>query len=273
MCLLCVRMPGADINIEYLRNANCNNPDGSGFAILRSDLSGIDTFCSMDGELTIAKYVEAVERDPECWSMFHARYATHGTETVDNVHPFRVGSSKKTVLAHNGILPVSVPKGSKRSDTRIFAENILPSMGLGVLDDRHDFAALENWAAGSKIAVFSIDPRLVNNIYIVNEEDGHWSNGTWWSNSGYMSRWGFGGRSIYSYSPATCTESFNTDAELERMYQEGRCAVCDNIISTDYLEMDMCDWCNSCVNCIDQVGMDCMCYVPNRNQITLEYAE
>lgn len=269
MCLLCVRMPNAPVNVEYLKNANSNNPDGSGYAILRSDLSGIDTFCSMDGDVTIAKYVEAVERDPECWSMFHARFSTHGTETVDNVHPFRVGGSKKTVLAHNGILPVDVPRGSKRSDTRIFAESILPNMGLGVLDSKSEYAALERWCAGSKLAIFSIDPRLNNNVYIVNEELGHWKDGTWWSNNGYSFCWSrFGDGYSFKYDRVHGTEI--AEPTVEEPLFSGICSVCDNLLSDNSYDDDICQSCNACLECGNDYHV-CMCRIPARSQELFKY--
>lgn len=273
MCLLCVRMPNAPVNEEYLRNANSNNPDGSGFAILRSDLSGIDTFCSMDGEVAISKYVQAIERDPECWSMFHARYSTHGTETVDNVHPFRVGGSKKTVLAHNGILPVGVPKGSKRSDTRIFAESILPNMGITVLDSKQEYAALEKWCAGSKLAIFSVDTRLNNNVYILNEDAGHWADGTWWSNSGYSFCWSrsVGGYS-FKYDRVHGTEIVEADdlSSHEKPLYDFNCPMCKNVLDDSAYDDDICKSCNICLECGDDYYV-CMCRVPSRSQELIKY--
>lgn len=275
MCLLCVRMPNAEVNPQYLRNANENNPDGSGFAILRSDLSAIDVFCSMDGDLAIIKYLEAIERDPECWSMFHARYATHGTSTCENVHPFRVGGSRKTVLAHNGILPVSVPKGSKRSDTRIFAESILPNMGLGVLDTKYDFEALSDWCAGSKIAIFSIDERLSNNIYIVNEELGDWENGTWWSNSGYKHSFAslYRSRSC-GYDPVHGREyatSEPVDETVSPYDNHGACEICMNYLGESDYRDGVCGFCNSCLECFESIVSNCMCYTGSSAHAQLTY--
>jgi len=266
MCLLCVRMPDTPVNTEYLANANANNADGFGFAILRSDLSAIDTFCTMDGDLAISKYVEAVERDPKCWSMYHARLATHGSETVENVHPFRVGGSKKTVLAHNGILPI--PASGKRSDTRIFAESILPSMGLDSLDDSRATNALEKWCAGSKIAIFSIDPRLKHNIYILNEDDGQWDKeGTWWSNNSYSYRWGFGGYGSCRTTnfPLIGSTSKNEPADDASMYDDV-CLICKAFLYDDDYEMVLCGTCQCCLDCAENIE-DCLCYVPTRTRL------
>lgn len=262
MCLLCVRQPGADVNVQYLRNANCNNSDGSGYAILRSDMSAIDVFRSMDGEETIHNYMKAIDKDPECWAMYHARFSTHGTNSVDNVHPFKVGGSKNTVLAHNGILPVSIKPGSKHSDTRVFAERVLPAMGLGILDDRHAFAALEQWCAGSKVALFSLDNRLNNNIYIVNEHLGHWENGTWWSNNGYKFSWSYM-KDVDRVHGVTTIGNPPSDIGDESIY-ETKCTICKYAYDDDDYNLGMCLSCGQCMECFEFVDDDCICHVPER---------
>ncbi len=184
MCLLTFMPKGITISYEHARRAATSNPDGFGFAIHTGN--AILTDHDMNFERLWTRFLDA-RTVQQGAAMFHFRIATHGTVNTDNCHPFYVGEDTQSVLGHNGMLPIAVPVNESRSDTRLFAEIVLPHCG-GVerLDDDKFFAELEAWSAGSKLVIMTINPATKYDYYIVNEKDGHWhSDGVWYSNSSY----------------------------------------------------------------------------------------
>lgn len=273
MCLLCVFEPGASPTREELENSAASNPHGFGYAFLMNDR--IVTGRGMDAKDVIDRFMRIREGFPDVWAMFHARYATHGTTNKSNCHPFRVDNDPNIVLAHNGILPIDVPRHENRSDTRIFADDHLPNY-LEWLDDAEGFELLESWASGNKIAVFSLDKRLENNVYIINEHLGHWDNGRWWSNSSYKSSpytgkygsiraygWDDDGfyPSISDYQKCD-VESRNEITEWWKRSESQSCLYCRSMLSNQEWNWGYCDTCKSCLECAMDI-IDCECYRNN----------
>ena len=134
MCLLVVCNPNSTPSKDDLKMGACKNPHGFGFAIDTG--SGIISERSMSAKKSIARFLELREQYPNGYAMWHARYATHGVKNELNCHPFKVAGEYDTYLAHNGVLDIHIPKGDKRSDTRIMAEELLPRLGgVSALDD------------------------------------------------------------------------------------------------------------------------------------------
>lgn len=255
MCLLMVAQAGATPKDSYLRCACNNNPDGFGYAIHAGD--EIVTGRGMNWSAVVDEYYDTLSKYPDSWSMFHARLATHGLETEANCHPFKVGGTSDIILAHNGILPLSLPKRDSRSDTRYFAEVILPRWAKKagsiskVLDNRKKFKELEKWAKGNKLAIFSTFDRLKKPVYIVNESLGTWDDGIWWSNSSHKDvyRW------VYSNEPLG---SVTTKDDVIPW----NCYLCSTPISDDTIDDGFCSNCFSCLDCYELFDSDCMCYTP-----------
>jgi glutamine amidotransferase len=169
--------------MDRFKTAAKANPDGFGFAI--STGKSIVTCHSMDFEEVANKFIDMRPKH-NGHAIFHFRWATHGSETVSNCHPFFLGGDKQSVVGHNGILPVAIPKGDVRSDTKVFAQDIMPSVGgIHALDDRAYREKLEAWAKGSKLVFLTTDEDAKNDYYILNEKDGHWDKDMWWSNYSY----------------------------------------------------------------------------------------
>lgn len=184
MCLLVVCDKGSTPSREELQQGATTNPHGFGFAIIAGDK--IISERTMSAKRSIARFLMFREQYPDSYAIWHSRIATHGVKNESNCHPFRVGQDKLTYLAHNGVLHgVVQPENDRRSDTRVFAEEVFPSMG-GVcsLDNPSVFGMLEDWARGSKLAILTLDPLAQRNLYILNEKSGSWdSNSVWWSNT------------------------------------------------------------------------------------------
>ena len=184
MCLLTLMPEGVTMSYENASRSAKSNPDGFGFAIHVGN--AILTDHDMNFEKLWTRFTDArkVQSGP---ALFHFRIATHGFVNTDNCHPFYVGDDTQSVVGHNGILPIAVPVNDSRSDTRLFAEIVLPHCG-GVerLDDELFFKELESWSRGSKMVIMTVNPATKCDWYIVNEKDGHWGkDSVWYSNHSY----------------------------------------------------------------------------------------
>ena len=178
---------GATPLLEELQQGACRNPHGFGFAIIAGDR--IISERTMKAERSIERFMRARQEYPDGIAMWHARIATHGAKNEKNCHPFKVGGSSLTYLGHNGVLDVPMGKDEHRSDTRVFAEDILPTMGgVTALDNPAIRLMVEAWVGrSSKVAVLTVDPMAKSQCYIMNESGGAWDmNNVWWSNQTHI---------------------------------------------------------------------------------------
>jgi predicted glutamine amidotransferase len=244
---------------QDIETACANNPDGFGFAIRIDD--NIITSRGLNADKVIDKFFTIKEAYPDSDAMFHARLATHGTINNENCHPFRVQGDKRLVLAHNGILPMEVPIKGNRSDTRIFADDILPAMGIEILDNYSNRLALEDWLGNNKIVIMSTHPALKKDYYILNEKEGMDNDGVWYSNCSYQpytSRYtNYSSKYVLNSSTNIRTNSSNWDT----WYDDAYCAACDSVLTDkDYYE-GYCLICDSCIECMATME-NCLCYSP-----------
>ena len=139
----------------------------------------------MSAKESIADFLETRKKYPDGVAMWHCRIATHGTKTVENCHPFQLGGDPLTYLGHNGIITIAQAKDDPRSDTAVFAEELLPAIGgVAVLDNPLIVAMLEKYIVGSKVVVITVNPKAKKNIYILNQSAGNVdTDGIWWSNT------------------------------------------------------------------------------------------
>jgi len=250
MCLLVVSSPNSTPRKKDLENASCNNPHGFGYAVLAGNK--IITGKGMNSKKIIKEFLEIRKQYPNSYAMYHARFATHGVKNDENCHPFKVGGSDLTYLAHNGILDVHIEPTDKRSDTRIFAEDILPSMGgITALDNPNLYGMIEKWSAGSKIAFFTLDPNAMYDCYIINEDLGHWDNdGNWWSNDGYK--------------PSAYSKYFNyygDGSDIGVAEDDYICYGCGEPVMDDGNPYH-CQTCFTCFDCNMVKDDGCMCWSP-----------
>ena len=250
MCLLVVSQPNSTPKRKQLEISSCNNPHGFGYAVIAGDK--IITGKGMSSKKVIKEFLAVRKEFPNSYAMFHARYATHGVKNEANCHPFKVGGRDDTYLAHNGILDIAIDATDKRSDTRVFAEDTLPAMGgVSALDDDNVWRMVSKWSAGSKIAIFTLDPSAKSECYLVNEDAGHWDNeGNWWSNNGYLqSAW-----STYLVP----SDKHDKDLVVLNDYD---CRTCG---TTPYEDANpyYCETCLSCYDCNGAYGDSCMCWSP-----------
>jgi len=277
--MLCVIPPQVLPSREKLENSALNNPDGFGFAIAIPSEGRLIVEHTMSADDSINAFLALRAKYPEGYAIWHARYATHGSTTLDNCHPFYVGSDGLTVLAHNGVLPTEEAKGELRSDTRIFAEDILASIGgVTALDNPQIYNMLEDFSTGSKIAVLTVDPRAKYDIYLLHENKGDVDEtGVWWSNSscdinyyakpapmkynGYYDNEWSAAWGMDSYTPSSSKSNQAQVLDTNNKYQ---CEMCMAVLDADELENTqyVCVFCQSCQLCSMNVEV-CMCYKPN----------
>lgn len=257
MCMLCVIPPNVLPSREKLENSALNNPHGFGFAIVIPSEKRIHAERTMNADTSINRFLEMRAKHPEGYAMWHARFATHGSTTVENCHPFRVGGDRKTYLAHNGVLPVLEDK-SDRSDTRIFAEDIIPAMGgVSALDNEQLWNMLEDFTNGSKVCVLTVDPIAEHQMYLLHAEKGNYDeSGVWWSNDTCFLDYSYGGKWT-SKSSLKHLQADDSEGWLE-------CEVCETYVDSYTakslnISTDFCETCGSCYMCYNLVA-DCLCY-------------
>ena len=106
MCLLVVSSPNSTPRKKDLENASCNNPHGFGYAVIAGNK--IITGRGMSSKKIIKEFLEVRKQYPNSYAMYHARFATHGVRNEENCHPFKIGGSELSYLAHILNLMISV---------------------------------------------------------------------------------------------------------------------------------------------------------------------
>lgn len=288
MCLLVVCDAQSTPSREELLQGACRNPDGFGFAIMAD--GAIISERTMNAEESIDRFLELRAKYPSGYAMWHCRIATHGGINLDNCHPFPVGNDGMTYLAHNGTLSLPMPKDYEGSDTKLFAEVVLPSLGgAAALDDPYKYHILEKWAVGSKVAVLTVDPAAKYNLYILNENSGDWDDdGVWWSNTyhrpikPYVAPYSWKDRDSaygkpYTYNYDTYSYSNTTDKKAHdepQLFQSAEvgeappfdksefdCAICSSVLLMGDIFDGVCSVCNTCIDCNMSVDMgECLCW-------------
>lgn len=281
MCMLCVVPPQVLPSREKLENSALNNPDGFGFAIVVPHEERIIVERTMDADKSINDFLRLRAEYPEGYALWHARYATHGSVDVDNCHPFWVGEDNKTILAHNGVLSTLEKTSDKRSDTRIFAEDILANIGgAPALDNDQIWNMLEDFSSGSKLCVLTIDPRAKYQMYLMHADKGNEDeSGVWWSNEGWkLSSYRTSGSYYYGgyydfttkytekYPVVVGGKSSAWEDEAPKRQNYVECLACMSLIDEKIFESEhaICPTCRICQLC-DMHEMACMCYRKKEN--------
>jgi len=191
VCLLTYLPSGRQPDLSALETGAALNPHGHGYAIItgsatdaRRDATGkrLLVVKGLDAEEILERFDHDRRTHPSGPALFHSRWRTHGLTDDANCHPFILGNDPRTVIAHNGILPAVVRPGRNdtRSDTRIAAEDYLPA--LGPLHLRRNRLAVERWMGPDNLMVLlTTNPRYRHPAYLLNETNGLWTDGIWYS--------------------------------------------------------------------------------------------
>ena len=184
ICLIIVCPPGKTPELDDLIDATIENPDGSGWCMrVNGTMEVVKSADKVDH--VIGSFMQARERWPNAWAVWHSRMATQGQNTDDNTHPFKV-PGKPWHLVHNGIMPLSDgPRHSRgvcRSDSRIFADDHVSEMKWTEMYAT-DRKGLEDWLGWNKVVILSERREVGGPCLILNEDLGNWDeeDGCWYS--------------------------------------------------------------------------------------------
>lgn len=253
MCMLSFFPSDITPEAKHLVNGALQNPDGHGWAMVVGSPGNqqLMTRKSMSADEAIETFMATRREHREGPALFHSRIATSGLVDVTGCHPFKVGSDNRTVVGHNGILFSPGPK-SLKSDTRIFAETMLPRFGS--LDNARKFAKLERFCSGNKLVVLTVNPARRRNAYIINAGLGVWTEGAWHSNFDFEEPY----YPKYSAKYRTGTTRTGSSRDLEPW----PCDLCGSrdAVNTYTLICEVCGCCNDCQSYKDE----CMCYYADR---------
>lgn len=169
MCLAITKPPGVLVPEEYLRNAYRQHDDGFGIAVINSG-----QICVHKGLLSLDFILKLCGQAKESPALIHFRYATHGTITKQNCHPFRLNPN--LVVVHNGVM--SVKTTAPESDTAAFSRWIrrqLPQYNgdpthPDILKEQSKFLGCSKLAYMNHQGVFS----YVNKFQGTEDKDGIW---------------------------------------------------------------------------------------------------
>lgn len=179
MCLAILRPAGVDIPAENLKQGWISNPDGGGYGFVSGNKcvtrKGFGKWKDMQEALTAD-----LKQHTNSPFLIHFRICTLGTKDITNTHPFEIEGG---LLIHNGTLTgTGASYGSGKSDTALFAESFSKDLSFDFVHKNKK--ELGDSVSGSKFALLYDDKRFS----IINEDDGHWEAGVWYSNRGYEAR-------------------------------------------------------------------------------------
>ena len=177
MCLAILQPANKRTPIDNLHAGWISNPDGAGYAFVHEGKVVI-----RKGYMKLKEFLAAYNTDVTAHAdspfLIHFRIRSMGGKDEFNTHPFPIEGG---ALIHNGTLTgTGAVYHSGDSDTRIFANKFGKHLSYDfVLAHRPDLD--EALGAGNKIALLYDD----GNYHILNEQQGKWEDGVWYSNHSY----------------------------------------------------------------------------------------
>src|ERR1035437_3523403 len=114
MCLIIHKKAEQRLSAHELSHVWDRNSDGWGILYLRDGKPVAEKGMALAGLITAYEGASDVEM------FLHFRFATHGTKSEENLHPFEVLPG--LWMLHNGIINIAQNVDKARSDTWHFAE-------------------------------------------------------------------------------------------------------------------------------------------------------
>lgn len=185
MCIAIYLPKKKTISRETLINCYTSNPDGFGFAYWNEDNRLIvRKFIGQDKILLgIEEFLLTREHYIKKQMMAHFRIASHGKISKRTCHPFVVNN--QMVFCHNGILTEfssQLDLNSKISDTMLFNRKVLKKLPANFTNLPIYKKLLEEMiGTWNKMIIMEQD----GHHWILNEDQGEWSDGIWYSNNTY----------------------------------------------------------------------------------------
>ena len=180
MCIAILVKEGASVPMEYLIEGQRMNPDGCGLGWVENEQ--LWYYKTMDFNDWLEMYNNLIERCGNIQMLIHFRITSKGATTTEMCHPFIIDDDH--ILIHNGTIS-SINKAllvNGRSDTAVFAEEILSKLDKGWENNPTMIHILEEYIGYSKVVIMD----RFNNITFLNERSGHWLDDVWYSNKSYI---------------------------------------------------------------------------------------
>jgi predicted glutamine amidotransferase len=183
MCVAILKTETGVLTDPVLQACFDNNRDGAGFAYVNEE----GQLMVEKGYFEFQKFLDAYrpveERVQGLGPMLvHFRISTGGTKTEDNCHPFLF---KHGALIHNGHFFSAI---DNRSDTHLLVDRIGEQLSRGAVQ-MHKKTLETVFGKGNKVAILYPD----RSYEIINEEEGKWEDGVWFSNTYWRYRMTGGG--------------------------------------------------------------------------------
>lgn len=278
MCNITYLPAGIEVPQEEIHNAATWNDDGHGWAVA-ADTGVMLTGRYMDIDTALTTFVATRKAFPNRPAMFHSRWATHGTVSLDNVHPFTVG--KYAAVAHNGILPTKfqpTKKNAHMSDTAIMARYWLAGRAqtAGIWTRRERRRIGNIIGTGNKLAILSVSPFLPEpRGYLVNGNQGTWdkNTGAWFSSDSYLYAWTprtkrYVQSLSWMWEGDSYAEYSDNGKELVKASPYDVCPNCNKRYGIDST-FGVCLHCDFCLDCLFPLR-DCMCHYPESMTFTAD---
>ena len=228
MCIAIVKKPEGIITDDELRNCFKNNPNGAGIAYIKDNQLYVIKGIFNENEFVTT--VRKAESETDKPMLIHCRISTSGLIDVDNSHPHVVNDS--TVLIHNGILDIDVPKNSNKSDTVLYIENNLKDLPIDFIYNDFIMRLIEKDIGKTNKFCFL----NTNGDYkILNEREGYWKQGVWFSNTTYKESY-----VSYGYYNKYYDEWEDEDLDYLDKYNMTRDQFLDMVLTNDrYIRYDI----------------------------------
>ena len=216
MCIAIWKPHGATVDEKTLTKCFNTNKDGAGFMYARNG-----KVCIYKGFFELDRFLKALAKhtplaDAAGSGMaIHCRIKTHGKTDVHNCHPHRVVGYNMAFI-HNGVIHLNgYNANTGESDSIDFCRRVLYHLPTNWLE----FPMIRTLVAdfiGRYNKVVFMDS--TGKVHIINEDQGEWSKGVWYSNSGYKT---FTTRRVFTHGrDGTGGGAYG--------YQHGAADSCDN---------------------------------------------
>ena len=195
MCII-IYTPNGYIPKKHLNESLSHNDDGWGIMWPENGTLQVCTGLTKSSFFKEWKWIGKIKAA----KVFHARIGTHGTNGIENCHPFAVPGHEHLAVAHNGILyRHSGGLNDDVSDTRHFVDDVLAKLPQGFLKHEGILTMLSDYIGTSKLAFMDGN----GDCTIINSKLGQWNEDRWYSNGSYM-----GYRLATTYTPTLTTRYY-----------------------------------------------------------------
>ena len=144
MCCIIVKPKGVEMpSKNILERVARVNGDGFGFCTNKGK-----SFKSIDKE-EFFKSLENITTEEEC--ILHFRWATHGSKTAKNCHPF-YDEDTDTWFAHNGVMRIAVDEDITDSEF-VFRKYIVPDIKNYGFDNWRTLRLIRSFCIGQRFAI------------------------------------------------------------------------------------------------------------------------